>query len=202
MDIKVNYHSSILINNEIFIDPLKVNGNCKAKYIFITHPHWDHFSVEDIKKILTNETKIICPKSMEDELKKTFDNFVISVEPNKEYEVDKFKFKTFSSYNIDKAFHPKQNKWVGYIIEIDSKAVAIVGDSDNTPELREINADVLLIPIGGTYTMDLEQAVEVTNKINPQKVIPTHYGEIVGNKEMGKLFKDLIDRKIICELQI
>ena len=112
------------------------------------------------------------------------------------------KFKTFHSYNIDKQFHPKEHLWVGYVLNIDNKTIAIVGDSDNTPELREIKTDILLVPIGGHYTMTLQEAAELTNVINPKKVIPTHYGEIVGNKNMGKEFQTLINKNIICELQI
>lgn len=202
MKIKVNYQNSILINNEIYIDPLKVDGNITAKYIFITHPHWDHFSIEDIKKVLTTTTKIICPKSMKKDIENLFNNTIIYVEPNQVYNVDGIKFTTFHSYNIDKQFHPKENLWVGYVLNIDNKTIAIVGDSDNTPELREIKTDILLVPIGGHYTMTLQEAAELTNVINPKKVIPTHYGEIVGNKNMGKEFQTLINKNIICELQI
>ena len=202
MEIKVNYQNSILINNEIYIDPLKVDGNITAKYIFITHPHWDHFSIEDIKKVLTTTTKIICPKSMKKDIENLFNNTITYVEPNLVYNVDGIKFTTFYSYNIDKQFHPKENLWVGYVLNIDNKTIAIVGDSDNTPELRKIKTDILLVPIGGHYTMTLQEAAELTNVINPKKVIPTHYGEIVGNKNMGKEFQTLINKNIICELQI
>lgn len=202
MEIRVNYQNSILINNEIYVDPLKVDGNITAKYIFITHPHWDHFSIEDIKKVLTTTTKFICPRSMKKDIENLFDNPIIYVEPNQDYNVDGIKFKTFHSYNINKQFHPKENLWVGYILNINDKTIAIVGDSDNTPELREIKADILLVPIGGYYTMTLQEAAELTNIINPKKVIPTHYGEIVGNKNMGKEFQTLINKNIICELQI
>ena len=202
MKIKVNYHSSVIINNEIFIDPLKVNDDTKAKYIFITHPHWDHFSIEDIKKILTKSTTIICPKTMQEEIEKLFNNQIIYVEPQKEYVLGNISFETFCSYNQNKEFHPKENLWVGYNLNLNNQKVAILGDSDNTAELRKLKTDILLVPIGGTYTMDVKEAVELTNTINPQKVIPTHYGNIVGTKEMGEEFKKLINKNIICELLI
>jgi len=202
MNIKVNYHSSILINNEIYVDPLKVDGKTNAKYIFITHPHWDHFSMDDISKIITNETKIICPKSMKNDIKNLISDQIIYVEPQQTYNVDDIEFKTFHSYNIDKKFHPKENLWVGYLITIKNETIAIVGDSDSTPELRELKTDILLLPVGGHFTMNVEEAVELTNLIKPKMVIPTHYGEVVGDKNMGYKFKSLIDKDIICELQI
>ncbi len=202
MKIKVNYQNSICINDDIYIDPLKVEENNNAKYIFITHAHWDHFSIEDIKKILTKDTIIICPKSMEQDVKFNFANNLFGVEPNKSYILKDIKFETFNSYNISKKYHPKENNWVGYTLNVENKRITIIGDSDLTEELKTIKTDVLLVPIGGHYTMDLYEAAELTNLIKPKKVIPTHYGEVVGNREMGKEFKCLIDKSIECELQI
>lgn len=202
MDIKVNFHNSILINNCVYIDPLKVSGNIKAKYIFITHSHWDHFSVEDIKKILTSETIIVCPKTMMQDIENRFNNEIIYVEPNQNYIIGDFELKTVSSYNINKHYHPKENGWVGYVLCVNGESVMIVGDSDNTSELNEIKTDILLVPIGGTFTMDYKEAAKLVNTIQPKKVIPTHYGEIVGDKSLGEEFKKLISKNIICELQL
>lgn len=201
MKITINKHSSICINGNIYIDPLQLESEGHAKYIFITHSHWDHFSVEDINKLTTVQTIIICPKSMKDEMK-AFSNTVVFVEPKKAYEVEGLKFETFLSYNINKDFHKKENNWVGYNIYVEDKRVAVVGDSDSTDELKAIKTDVLLVPIGGTYTMNVKEAAELTNLIAPKKVIPTHYGEIVGDKQMGKEFQKLINKNTVCELLI
>ncbi len=199
MKIVINKQNSICINNDIYIDPLNLEKFEKAKYIFFTHPHWDHFSVEDVNKILTKETILICPKTMKNEISQ-FLNTIILVDPEKSYQVDNLEFSTFRSYNINKQFHPKENDWVGYDLKIEGEHIVIVGDSDNTPELRKLKADLLLIPIGGTFTMNVEEAAELTNIICPKKVIPTHYGEIVGDKEMGRKFASLINKKIKCEI--
>ncbi len=202
MDIKVNCQNSILINKEIYIDPLRVDGKVKAKYIFITHPHWDHFSKEDISKVLLSSTKIICPKSMKEEIEGVFENEIIYVQPEQKYVIDDIGVETFCAYNINKPFHPKQNAWVGYILTIDNERVAIVGDSDVTPELLNIKTDILLLPVGGHYTMDVREAAELVNTICPKRVIPTHYGDIVGNDNMGKEFKSLVNKDIDCEVQL
>lgn len=202
MDIKVNCQNSILINDEIYVDPLRVDGKVKAKYIFITHPHWDHFSVEDIKKVITSYTKIICPESMKNDIDGVFENQIIYVQPQQTYKIDNITVETFNAYNINKPFHPKQNAWVGYVLTIDNERIMIVGDSDVTPELSNLKADILLLPIGGHYTMNLVEAAEFTNDICSKKVIPTHYGDIVGDKDMGKQFKQLIGKNIVCELQL
>lgn len=202
MDIKINCHSSICVNGEIWFDPFRVDSGSDAKLIFVTHSHWDHFSVEDIKKILTSRTKIVCPKSMQSDIDGVFENEIIFVEPEQSYEVDGVKFETFCSYNMNKQFHPKENNWVGYNVLVGDKKVAVVGDTDNTPELNKLETDVLLVPIGGTYTMSVQEAAELVNHIKPKVVIPTHYGEIVGEKSFGKEFQKLIDKDIVCELKI
>ncbi len=199
MKLEVNKQSSICVNDCIFFDPLDIDENKKAKYIFITHPHWDHFSVKDINKILTKETIIICPRTMEKDVV-NFDNKIVLVEPEKNYELPDLNFSTFYSYNIGKQYHPKENKWVGYSVEIENKIVVVTGDSDNTPELRKLKADILFLPIGGKFTMNVKEAIDLTNTINPKKVVPTHYGEIVGNNEMGKEFFSLLNKDIDCEI--
>jgi len=202
MDIKINCHSSICVNNEIWFDPFRVDSGSDAKLIFVTHSHWDHFSVEDIKKILSKQTIIVCPKSMQSDIDGLFENKIVFIEPEKQYEVEWIKFETFSSYNMNKQFHPKENNWVGYNVFVNGEWVAVVGDSDATPELNGLKTDVLLVPIGGTYTMTVWEASQLTNNIKPKKVIPTHYGEIVGEKSLGKEFEKLINKDIVCELKI
>ena len=53
MKINVNAHSSIQIDN-IYFDPYLITEEThNAKYIFITHPHYDHMSLEDIDKVIS-----------------------------------------------------------------------------------------------------------------------------------------------------
>ena len=66
-NVEVLYHSSIRINKEkvIYIDPFKINETKKdADLIFITHDHYDHYSEEDIDKVIGYNTTIIAPKEM------------------------------------------------------------------------------------------------------------------------------------------
>ncbi len=202
MQIEVNYHSSVLINDSIYIDPLNITKNVMVQYVFITHPHWDHFSIKDINKIITKNTQIICPLSMKDEINNIFDNPITFVQPNQQYTIDGLKFSTIPSYNLDKQFHLKQYNWVGYILDINGVSVTIAGDTDLTPELKKVKTDILLLPIGGTFTMDYKQAAQAVNIIKPKKVIPVHYGEVVGNAKMAQKFKQLINKDIECEIQI
>ena len=196
MDIDVNYHSSIRIGN-IYVDPFGVVSERKdAKYIFITHSHYDHYSFEDIKKVKNDNTIFVCTKDVYDDLKEKCSNRIVVVESNKEYEVNDVRFMTFPSYNLNKKFHPLNNGWVGYVIEINNVKYAIIGDSDLTDEIKQIKCDVLFVPIGGTYTMVGKEAGELANIIKPKLVVPTHYNGIVGNKDNEKEFLSNLNKEI------
>lgn len=208
MNIQVLCHSSIkMIENEmvIYIDPFRIKDVAKdADVIFITHSHYDHFSPEDILKIKRENTNIIVTNDLyEKTLELGFDKTdIYVVEPNQLYEINNVKFKTIPAYNTNKKFHPKENGWVGYIIDLNDIKYYIAGDTDITEENKLVDCDVALIPIGGTYTTTYEEAAELTNIIKPKKVIPTHYGEIVGEKDDANKFKKLIDSSIECEILI
>ena len=66
-NIEVLYHSSIRINKEktIYIDPFKIDRNYNdADIIFITHDHYDHYSEEDIDKVINENAVIVIPEEL------------------------------------------------------------------------------------------------------------------------------------------
>lgn len=206
-NIKCLGHSSIkIINNKvIYIDPynLKENNN-DADIIFITHSHYDHFSINDINKIKKDNTIIVITEDIYNdviELNFKKDN-IIKVLTNNTYTIDNIKFNTIPSYNINKNFHKKDNNWVGYLIEIDNIKYYIPGDTDLIDEAKEVKCDILFVPIGGTYTMDYKEASILTNISKPKIVIPIHYGSIVGNKIDADKFKELVDKDIECNIML
>ena len=187
-NIEVLYHSSIKITKEkiIYIDPFEINQNYNdADIIFITHDHYDHYSEEDIDKIINEKTTIIIPEELLTKLlrKGINRNTIITVEPNKKYTVQGIKFETIPAYNVNKTFHPKENEWVGYIIEIKGVRYYIAGDTDITEENKKVKCDVAFVPVGGTYTMDFREAAELINEIKPKVAVPIHYGSVVGTKQ-------------------
>lgn len=187
-NIEVLYHSSIRINKEkiIYIDPFKINKNYNdADIIFITHDHYDHYSEEDIDKVINENTTIIIPDELLTKLlrKGINKNAIITVEPNKNYMVQGIKFETISAYNTNKTFHSKENGWVGYIIIINGIRYYIAGDTDITEENKQVKCDVAFVPVGGTYTMDFKEAASLINEIKPKIAIPIHYGSIVGTEQ-------------------
>ena len=205
--IEVLCHSSIKINKEkvIYIDPFKIDKNYNdADMIFVTHDHYDHYSEADIDKIKKEDTIIIAPEELLTKLlRKGFrKDSIITVEPNKKYMIQGMKFETIPAYNTNKQFHPKENGWVGYIIEIKGVRYYIAGDTDITEENRRVKCDVAFVPVGGTYTMDFKEAATLVNEIKPKMAIPIHYGDIVGTKQDAIDFSKLLHPEIKCEILI
>ena len=204
-NIEVLIHSSIKFSKDIIIyfDPYKINKDYHdADIIFITHSNYDNYNPLYIKKVIKDNTIVVCPKDVKEELLKLNIKNIIEVVPNKDYEVLNIKFKTIPAYNINKNFHPKENNWVGYLINYNNVKYYIAGDTDITEENKNIICDVAFVPIGGTFTMDYKEAASLINEIQPKIAVPTHYGLIVGNKDDGIKFSKLLNNSIECKIYI
>ncbi|MEK7186317.1 MAG: MBL fold metallo-hydrolase [Patescibacteria group bacterium] len=175
-------------NKIYFVDPFELGERKleKADLIFITHAHYDHFSQGDIDKIIKDESIIIAPPDILalisiDETRK------IKIEPNQSYDVKNFKFSTIPAYNHRpgrEEKHPRRNNWVGYIFELNGKKVYHAGDTDFTEEmktLKELNLDVAMLPMGGSFTMDADDMIEAANWIGAKITIPIHYKKLLGD---------------------
>ena len=200
-NVEVLYHSSIKIkdNKIIYIDPFKIDKDYNdADIVFITHDHFDHYSEEDIDKVINENTTIIIPEELLTKLlrKGINKNAIITVEPNEKYMVQGIKFETIPAYNTNKTFHPKENGWVGYIITLDDIRYYIAGDTDITEENRKVKCDVAFVPVGGTYTMNYSEAAELVNIIKPKIAVPIHYGSVVGTKQDATNFIKLLHSSI------
>lgn len=199
--IKVNCHSSIKIQKDktIYVDPFRIKEvPHDADYIFITHSHYDHFDTKDILRVAKIDTIFITVP----ETKSSFqllgvpEDQIITVEPNEKYDVKGIKFETVPAYNENKKYHPKENKWVGYIIELGGVKYYIAGDTDNIKEIQDVKCDVAFLPIGGEFTMNAKEAAGLANKMDSKIIIPIHYGELVGTEEDLDEFLKLTDKDV------
>ena len=193
MKIEVFTQSAIKLQGEkiIYFDPYCITEEYHdADYIFITHDHYDHYDEQSIEKVKKDTTKIIVPKCLEDK------EHALVVEANHSYQIDNISFDTIPAYNLGKSFHTKEMNYVGYKILIDGLYYYIMGDTDRTEEANQVTCDVCFVPIGGTYTMNVDEAADYINDIKPNTVIPIHYGSIVGDMQLGNDFSKLIDENI------
>jgi len=199
-------HSSFLIksNKKIYIDPYQIPENSEqADIIFITHSHYDHCSFEDIKKIVKKNTKIILTADSQSKITKLSIPVEIKiVEPNKEFFIENIKVNTIPAYNLENHGHDKEEGWVGYIIKIKDTIIYHAGDTDFIPEMNNLTGYnqknikfIALIPIGGRFTMNVDEAVEAVKKIKPFLAIPMHYDNLIGTKEDAEEFVSLCKKE-------
>ncbi len=189
-------HASFRISGSkavVYIDPWKLASAEPADIICITHSHFDHLSKEDIEKIRKDSTIIVGPPDCD----AGFGSSFRKIAPGQSLTIADTLIEAVPAYNTDKDFHPKNNNWVGYIVTLDGVRVYHTGDSDHIPEMADIKADVALLPVGGTYTMTVEQAAEAVKSFNPKVAVPMHCGDIVGSLEDRNTFKRSVQSDVV-----
>lgn len=176
----------------VYFDPYGIGGEPKADLILVSHDHFDHCSPEDVAKIQKHDTVIVT----EQDSAKKLSGDVRVIKPGDTVEVEGVKITGVPSYNTDKAFHPRENHWLGFIVELEGVRVYHAGDTDFISEMNDFQVDIALIPVSGTYVMNAEQAVKAALAINPQLAIPMHYGAIVGDEKDALQFKEKLEGKM------
>ncbi len=157
-------HSTFLIEAEdgarLITDPVNkgsgydLNG-VQADVVTVSHHHFDHDAVEEQ---ITGDPVVVDTVGALAEK-----GFVIVGYPSFHDEVQ----------------GAKRGPNVLFKIEADGKTVVHLGDLGHDLDeetIRELkNADALLIPVGGTFTLDAKQAAELAEKLEPKNVVPMHY---------------------------
>ncbi len=197
-------HASFLISDsiKIYIDPFNLSGDVpKADLVLITHDHYDHFSPVDLNKILKSTTSVVSIKQVIDKLKNDLKHLYV-VEPGDTLEVAGITIATVPAYNLDKKFHPRSKNYVGFVIHTSRVTIYHAGDTDFIPEMRDIQTDIALLPVGGKFTMDARGAAKAAELIRPKVAIPMHYGSIVGSLADAELFAALCSTKSKVRVRI
>ena len=189
-------HASFKICHEdqvIYIDPWKIKDAAHdATLVLVSHSHYDHYSPEDITKVSGPDTKLIASPDVTSQ-EKAGEPIVTGIT----IQLYGIFTQGVAEYNPQKQFHPKENNWTGFIIQLDSKRIYYAGDTDLTEEMKALDdIDVALLPVGGTYTMNAEDAAEATRHIKPKMSIPYHWGDIVGEQNDAEEFAKMAPSEV------
>lgn len=169
MEIKWLGHACFLLTagngTRIVTDPFNKEvgyptPNVKADLVVCSHDHWDHSAVDEVMG----------------------DPAIINTPGTHHFrDINIIGVPTFH----DQEGGAKRGKNIIFVFEADGLRIAHCGDLGHilTPEQVEAlgQIDVLLIPTGGTYTVDPSEAAQVVGQLNPKIVIPMHYKTPVMN---------------------
>lgn len=186
----------------IYIDPFMLTEQDQAIVVLITHPHFDHFSLDDINKIAKHNTLIYAPKECCEKLKNIGYKNCIAVLPGLSFTIDDIIIETVPAYNTVKPNHSKDKNWVGYLLTLGNLTIYHPGDTNRIPEMKSITCDLSFMPLGQTYTMqNVQEAADAILDVKAKVAIPFHYGIYEGDAESAQLFKQLLLGRVITVIK-
>lgn len=208
LEIKRFCHDSFLVSDgktNMYFDPFKLHGDePKADYIFVSHEHFDHFSPDDIHKILKDSTVLFMNEMTNEEIDGLYDNKIVVINPGDSIDFKGLHIKGVPAYNINKfrepgkVYHPKEDRKLGFIVTFSGVKIYHTGDTDFIPEMNNLASekiDLMFIPVSGTYVMTPDEAIEAALAIKADTSIPMHYGTIVGEKKQADEFAEKVRKK-------
>lgn len=189
----------------IYTDPYQVKKSDEADIVLLSHEHFDHLSLDDLKKVTFPGTTILASPLCKDGLKGMKVKDTHFLDPGGKHTVGKVEIEAVPAYNLNKfrepghPFHPKGEKRLGFLVKMDGTTVYFAADTDFIPEMKSIKCDIALLPVSGTYVMTAEEAAEAAAALNPKFAVPMHYGAIVGSEADARKFKSLVKN---CQVEI
>jgi L-ascorbate metabolism protein UlaG (beta-lactamase superfamily) len=181
----------------VYIDPYQLKSAGEpADVVCVTHEHFDHLSVDDLKKIVTPHTTIVTIAACQEPAKGLRPHAVRVVKPGDRIQVEGIAIEVVAAYNTSKfrapgkPFHPQADGKVGFVLGMGGLRIYHAGDTDEIPEMAKVaGVDVAFLPVSGTYVMTPEEAIKACKTIRPKLAVPMHYGAIVGSAADAEAFK-------------
>ncbi len=176
-------HSSLILECNglvIHVDPVSREADYsklpKADLILITHHHGDHFDLSAIKAIQTGKTRFV----VNPEVGKQMKGETITMKNGDVQTLMGLRIEAVPAYNTTESrsrSHPK-GRDNGYILIMGGKRIYIAGDTEDTPEMKQLeDIDVAFLPMNQPYTMTPAQVAEAARAFRPAILYPYHYDD-------------------------
>ncbi len=161
----------------IYIDPWKLTEPDRADLVLITHSHFDHLDPESLRLIVHEQTTIVCPTESVSKARELGIGAVLPIAAGQQICWEGINIEAVPMYNTQKPqFHPRANGWVGYVLEFDGLRLYHAGDTERTPEMANVACDLVLMPLGQTYTMNsVDEAAQCVIDTKARMAIPMHF---------------------------
>jgi len=147
----------------------------KGDFILITHHHKDHCKQVTVNRLLDHDTVVVAPKVCKKELGEQ----IRVISAGEAFTHRGLHITAVEAYNTEqgnstKKVH-KKGQGVGYLLSIMGRTFYHAGDTDLIPEMKVLGSvDVAMMPIGGRFTMDIEEAAKAVHILKPKFVFPMH----------------------------
>ncbi len=202
IDIHPISHATAVINwgeTTIYLDPVggadAFSGMDGADLVLVTDIHGDHMSAETLGALNLNNVPIIAPQAVKDELPDSLGTKITVMNNGETLDQNGISIEAIPMYNLReeaKQYHPK-GRGNGYLLEKDGKRLYIAGDTEDIPEMRNLqNIDIALVPMNLPYTMPVDAAADAVIEFAPQKVYPYHFRGKDGKADVEQ-FRKLVN---------
>ena len=198
-DLKITFigHGTLMFDFNgkiIHVDPVgreaDYAGMPKADIILLTHEHGDHLDTKVIKILQKDGIDLVLTQACAERV-----DGGITMKNGDVKTVQGLRIEAVPAYNIvhmrsvGNPFHPK-GRGNGYVITFGDKRVYVAGDTENTPEMKQLkNIDVAFLPMNLPYTMTPEMVADAAKAFKPKILYPYHYGQ-TDTKKLVDLLKD------------
>ena len=186
-------------DTSIYLDPTGGAAAFDSKqapdFVLITDIHADHMDPETLQELELGTTPIIAPQAVKNELPKELHPHLKVLNNGDTLSQMEIKIEAIPMYNLRQEalqFHEK-GRGNGYVLEKNGTRVYIAGDTEDIPEMRNLeDIDLALIPMNLPYTMTVESAAEAVIEFGPKRVFPYHFRGTEGMADIDK-FKELVN---------
>jgi L-ascorbate metabolism protein UlaG (beta-lactamase superfamily) len=185
----------------IYTDPVDgedvFTGQPAPTIILVTDIHPDHMNADTLKALSNNDTVIIAPAAVAEQLPPDLLEFVVTLKNGEKTTQKGIEIEAIPMYNVPESpesFHTK-GRGNGYVISAGGKRVYISGDTSATPEMKALQSiDIAFMTMNLPYTMDIEEAADAVLSFKPKVVHPYHYRSQNGFSDTHK-FKEIVEGK-------
>ena len=156
--------------------------------ILVSHDH--HYDPESIRRVAREDAVVVVHESIDaeaidrvDEQPEALPYDVERVRADESFVLGPLDLFTTPAYNDPAGPHTDENgdpyhsegAGCGFGVTVDGVTAFWPGDTDALPFHEELDVDLLLPPIGGTFTMDRRDAAALASAMRPDLVLPVHY---------------------------